>query len=90
MEQDIVAGSVSPGVVDSAMYDAVAGSVQKTFAEPGESQVDFKAIAPDTVGAFASWLLCDTDKQYFAEKEWDIYDTFHHANWLGDREAPSL
>ena len=39
-------------------------------------------MTPETVAAFLTWLLLDTETSEYVSKEWDIYDTSHHHGWL--------
>lgn len=39
-------------------------------------------IAPETVGSFYRWLLCNTPDDRFAAEQWNIQDPSHRADWL--------
>lgn len=81
----ITSAYVMPGIIDTSMQSTIR---QAPHMQP-EKQAFFKElkqdnrlISPETVAAFLCWLLLDTNKEVFASKEWDIYDTTHHSAWL--------
>ena len=37
---------------------------------------------PDTVAAFAAWLLLDVDASRYSATDWDIRHPEHHREWL--------
>jgi len=87
--------SVKPGIADTALlaegYVTKEGmtSDQITFYENLKTQD--RLLHPDTVGLFLCWLLLDVDLTTFSSKEWDIYDTSHHAQWLkAPHRVPSI
>lgn len=77
--------SVMPGIIDTEMQ-AIARSADHMDAD----QVNFykrlkednRLIAPEAVAEFLSWLLLDVNKEAYASREWDIYETSHHDEWL--------
>jgi benzil reductase ((S)-benzoin forming) len=77
--------SVKPGIVDTAMQASLRAG---EHLDP--SQLVFynrlkkthQLVSPETVAEFLVWLLLDTHSEQFSAKEWDIYDTHHHAHWL--------
>lgn len=77
--------SVMPGIIDTHMQ-----VLARSHSNPDDTRIDFyqrlkdhgRLVSPETVAAFLTWLLLDTDKKTYASKEWDIYDTSHHAAWL--------
>jgi benzil reductase ((S)-benzoin forming) len=86
----ISVGSVSPGIIDTAMTDRIADDLPY---DKYETAVWFKALKtqhemllPETVARFLAWLLLKVDPKTFREKEWDIYDRTHHSVWLGDAQ----
>ena len=86
LESERVAfASVMPGIIDTPMQAQIRNA---THMEP--DKLDFfkrlkkekQLLTPDTVGLFLCWLLLDIDKSRFISKEWDIYDSSHHPEWL--------
>lgn len=86
LESDSVAfANVMPGIIDTDMQ-AIARSGRQMDPE----QVHFyqrlkdngRLVTPETVAEFFSWLLLDIDRETYVSKEWDLYDTSHHAAWL--------
>lgn len=77
--------SVMPGIIDTNMQ-----VIARSDANPDHDKGNFyfrlkeqgRLVAPETVAEFLTWLLLDVDNQTFVSREWDIYDTKHHANWL--------
>ncbi len=77
--------SVMPGIIDTQMQ-----AIARSHSNPDHSRIDFyqrlkdhgRLVSPETVASFLAWLLLDTDKNTYASKEWDIYETSHHALWL--------
>lgn len=86
LESESVAfASVMPGIIDTDMQvlarsdenpDHDQGNFYKRLKEKG------RLVAPETVAEFLTWLLLDVDAATYGSKEWDIYDTSHHAAWL--------
>ncbi|MEM6588658.1 MAG: SDR family oxidoreductase [Pseudomonadota bacterium] len=84
----IAVSGFKPGLVDT---DLVRGFL-------AQSDADFPAraafqgyidrgefSAPDTIAAFATWLLLDVDTDRFTTTDWDIRDADHHVEW---RDGP--
>ena len=84
-DRSIAIAGFKPGLVDT---DMVRGFLAKTEAEfPARSAfqgyLDRGEMAtPDTIAAFAAWLLLDVNAARFASTEWDIRQTDHHSEWL--------
>lgn len=77
--------SVQPGIVDTDMQALIRVAPQLTEDKRNffkTLQETNRLVAPDTVALFLSWLLLDVDREAYVSKEWDIYDTSHHAHWL--------
>lgn len=82
---DIAFASVMPGIADTDMQLLARESLHMD-----DEQVDFyrtlkqsnRLVAPETVAEFLAWLLLEVDTQTYKSKEWDIYDTSHHYEWL--------
>ncbi len=86
IESDTVAfASVMPGIIDTAMQ-----ATARQGHNMDTDQVNFynrlkennQLVSPETVAEFLSWLLVEIDTDTFVSKEWDIYDTSHHPEWL--------
>lgn len=82
---DVAFASLMPGIIDTDMQGKIRAA---THMDP-EKQDFFKRLkqhnqllTPETVAAFLCWLLLDIDTVEYVSKEWDIYDTSHHAAWL--------
>lgn len=77
--------SAMPGIIDTHMQE-----IARSNENPNHSGTNFyqrlkdhnRLVSPETVAEFLTWLLVDVDKNTYASKEWDIYDTSHHASWL--------
>lgn len=84
-EPDVLFASVMPGVTDTGMQD----SIREATDMPKEELAFFrqlkkenKLLSPETVAEFLSWLLLDTDSERYIEREWDIYESWHHEHWV--------
>ncbi|EHL31034.1 SDR family NAD(P)-dependent oxidoreductase [Legionella drancourtii] len=83
--KSIAFASVMPGIIDTQMQVLARSGVN-----PDHEQSNFyqrlqehgRLVAPETVAEFLTWLLLDVDNKTYVSKEWDIYDTKHHAAWL--------
>lgn len=77
-------GAFKPGLVDTDMVRAFMQLPVDEFPARSayEQYVSSGQIASTRmVARFAAWLLLDVPTQRFAETEWDIRDTGHHAEW---------
>ncbi|MGQ3892837.1 SDR family NAD(P)-dependent oxidoreductase [Legionella sp. CNM-4043-24] len=77
--------SVMPGIIDTDMQALIRNSEgmdpeQVLFYK--NLKKDNRLLSPDTVASFLCWLLLDVEREVYVEREWDIYETFHHASWL--------
>ncbi|HRD70035.1 MAG TPA: SDR family NAD(P)-dependent oxidoreductase [Legionella sp.] len=83
--QQIHFASVMPGIVDTEMQ-AIARTGNNMELENVQFYQSLKQnnrlIFPEVVAEFLTWLLLSIDEQTFSSREWDIYDTSHHASWL--------
>ncbi|CAM2941298.1 SDR family NAD(P)-dependent oxidoreductase [Legionella worsleiensis] len=86
LESDAISfASVMPGIIDTEMQ-----AIARNGSHMDPEHVLFyqrlkqhnRLISPDTVAEFLAWLLLDLDADKYVSKEWDIYDTSHHAFWL--------
>ena len=77
--------SVMPGIIDTDMITTICQSEQM---HPEKSNFfrqlkqNNQLLSPETVALFLCWLLLDIETSVYVSKEWDIYDTSHHASWL--------
>ncbi len=77
--------SVMPGIIDTDMMTTIRHS---DHMDP--EKLDFfkqlkqnnQLLSPETVALFLCWLLLDIETSRYTSKEWDIYETSHHASWL--------
>ena len=77
--------SVMPGIIDTQMQ-----MIARSDLNPDYDRIGFyqrlkdcnRLVSPDTVAEFLTWLLLDVDAETYVSREWDIYDTKHHHNWL--------
>lgn len=87
---DLQIASVMPGIIDTPMQ-AIIRDAQYMDPEKHEFFCQLKnnggLLTPETVSEFLIWLLLDISSKEYVSKEWDIYDTSHHANWL---RAPNV
>jgi NAD(P)-dependent dehydrogenase (short-subunit alcohol dehydrogenase family) len=86
LESDSIAfASVMPGIIHTGMQ-----AIARTGVNMDPEQVDFymrlkqnnQLISPETAAEFLAWLLLAVDREHYASKEWDIYETTHHSSWL--------
>jgi len=82
---EIASTSVMPGVVDTETLATVRNS-SHLYPEERHWLQQLKnnnqLVSSETVAAFLTWLLLDISKEQYISKEWDIYDTSHHTEWL--------
>jgi benzil reductase ((S)-benzoin forming) len=82
---EVASACVMPGIVDTAMQGAIRQSEhlnhekRQFFQELKQTN---KLVSPQTVAAFLSWLLLESNADRYISEEWDIYDTQHHVEWL--------
>ena len=75
--ENILVGSVRPGVVDTPMQDIVRGfNGQSSHFPMHKKFIDLHAEGklehPDTVATYLYWILKEIDDDEFTSKEWDI------------------
>ena len=81
----IAFASVMPGIIDTQMQSRI-----RAASHMNPDKLDFfkrlkqeqRLLTPETVAEFLCWLLLDIDSETYSSREWDIYDTSHHAAWL--------
>jgi NAD(P)-dependent dehydrogenase (short-subunit alcohol dehydrogenase family) len=82
----IAVGSAMPGIVDTPILNQAIEYPPDIFPKV-ERYIEIKQeqqlLSPAIVAKFLYWLLTATSDDAFSEKEWDIYDTSHHAHWFG-------
>lgn len=77
--------SVMPGIIDTDMMTTIC---QSKHMHPDklnfflQLKQNNQMLSTETVALFLCWLLLDIDTSLYISKEWDIYDTSHHAAWL--------
>lgn len=77
--------SVMPGIVDSYMQDQIREAIAMHPAKRAffiRLKRENKLLTPATVACFLTWLLLECPSDVYVSKEWDIYDSSHHAEWL--------
>ncbi len=83
--EEIAFASVMPGIVDTGMQtmarEAKNMDVEQTKFYKNLNHSN-RLLSAETVAEFLAWLLLDLDKKTYLSKEWDIYDSSHHAAWL--------
>ncbi|PJD93873.1 MAG: sepiapterin reductase [Legionella sp.] len=93
-EPSMAIASVMPGIIDTPMQAKIRHATHMD-----EAKQDFfcrlketgQLLSADTVATFLVWLLLDISPKEFASKEWDIYDSSHHAHWLrSPHNVPAL
>lgn len=83
--QQVAFASVMPGIIDTDMQTFIRhasgmdNDKKNFFIRLKEKN---RLISPDAVAVFLSWLLLDIDEKTYSSREWDIYDTSHHHDWL--------
>jgi NAD(P)-dependent dehydrogenase (short-subunit alcohol dehydrogenase family) len=83
--EDIAFASVMPGIADTDMQAMAREGVNMDGEHADfykQLKLKNKLVSPDTVAQFLVWLLLDIDKEHYQSREWDIYDTSHHQQWL--------
>ncbi|MGC1183061.1 SDR family NAD(P)-dependent oxidoreductase [Legionella sp.] len=83
--KSIAFASVMPGIIDTNMQ-----ILARSSSNPDHDKSNFyqrlndhgRLLSPETVALFLTWLLLDVNNDQYISKEWDIYDTRHHAAWL--------
>ena len=86
--------SVMPGIIDTDMQAVIR---QAEDMEPAKNAffhhlfAEKKLISVDTVAQFLAWLLLTIPASEYVSREWDIYETSHHPQWLKEPYfVPSL
>ncbi len=86
--------SVMPGIIDTGMMSTICQSEQmhpEKLSFFRQLKQHNQLLSPATVALFLCWLLLDVEASLYGSKEWDIYDTSHHAFWLPkNHDVPSL
>src|SRR3989338_4444431 len=82
---DIPVGSLRPGAVDTPTQEKVRSFPVDAFPSLSIFEAlkkDKKLQDPSKVAKFIEWVICNTTDEKFSETEWNIYDNWHHENWL--------
>ena len=83
--QDILSTYALPGEVDTDMQKELRETSLNNFPLATEFQraKELQTLIPSEMSAaFLAWLLLETQDAEYGQKEWNIYDTSHHARWL--------
>ncbi len=84
-DNDIAVAGFKPGLVDTDLVRGFLSLSDQDFPARPEFQ-DYidrgECSTPDTIAAFAAWLLLEVDGGRFRSTDWDIRDTGHHDEWL--------
>ena len=86
-EHGIRVANARPGLVATAMVEGVLDTdpaIMPDQAEFAAARDAAKLISPAAVGQFFAWLLADVGEARLAPFNWDIRDTAHHFEWLGE------
>ena len=83
--KQVAFASVMPGIADTDMQ-----TMAREASHMDIEQTNFyknlkhnnQLVSSETVAQFLTWLLLDVDSTTYQSKEWDIYDSTHHAAWL--------
>ncbi len=90
-DENILFGSVMPGMIDTAMQSTLRDPEQTNFPEQKyfiHSQTQNRLVKPEVSAKFLSYILLQSSDAEFIQGEWDIYETKHHQYWLEDEELP--
>lgn len=82
--RDIAISAFKPGLVDTDMVRSFLSVSEREFPAKSAFQGYLdrgECVTPETVAAFASWLLLDVETHRFASTEWDLRETHHYAEW---------
>lgn len=86
-------GSVMPGITDTSMQSLIRNS-ESMLEKDHDFFIDLHKkqglLKPSVVAQFLSWLLLEVSAEQFAKKEWDIYETIYHKEWLKEGEVRPL
>jgi NAD(P)-dependent dehydrogenase (short-subunit alcohol dehydrogenase family) len=83
--EDVAFASVMPGIVDTDMQTMAREGINMDEEQTGfykNLKETNRLIPANTVAQFLVWLLLDLDNERYKSREWDIYDTSHHEEWL--------
>lgn len=82
---NIAFASVMPGIIDTNMQEKIRGASHMNTEKRDffkQLKQNNRLLSPATVADFLCWLLLDINTSTYVSKEWDIYDTTHHSEWL--------
>uniref|UniRef100_A0A6U2YXS5 NAD(P)-binding protein n=1 Tax=Lotharella globosa TaxID=91324 RepID=A0A6U2YXS5_9EUKA len=83
----VYTGTLIPGEVNTGMQEATAYSASSGFPEHLVKHWRMlhetkQLLPPPVAGAFIAFVMLDTTKEEFgADKDWFVYDNWHHARW---------
>ncbi len=84
-DRNIAVTGFKPGLVDTDLVQGFLGKSKTEFPSRATYQayIDRGEIAtPNTIAAFATWLLLDVDAARFSTTDWDVRHCEHHPEWL--------
>jgi len=92
----VYTGTLIPGEVNTGMQEATAYSDSKGFPEHLVKHWRMlhetkQLLPPDVAGTFVTFVCLDTSPQEFgADKDWFIYDKFHHSRWATEFKSKGI
>jgi len=84
-DRNIAVAGFKPGLVDTDMVRGFLARPETEFPSRAAFQAYLdrgEIAAPETIAAFAAWLLLEVDLARFSITEWDIRHPDHHPEWL--------
>ncbi|MFY0609944.1 MAG: SDR family oxidoreductase [Hyphomicrobiaceae bacterium] len=85
VDRDVAIAGFKPGLVNTNMVRGFLAQSESDF----PSRADYQAYidrgeitSPETIAAFAAWLLLDVATDRFSATDWDIRHSDHHPEWL--------
>jgi benzil reductase ((S)-benzoin forming) len=90
--RDIAIAGFKPRLVNTDMVRGFLAQSETDFPSRAAYQayIDRRQITtPETVAAFAAWLLLDVDTARLSAIEWDVRHPEHHPEWLDGQLYPA-
>lgn len=84
-ERGVYCANLRPGMVDTPLQ-ARWRNIETPFLNQSfyiDAYQEKKLILPQVVAKFISWVILKTDNLNYSQTQWNIYDEYHHDNWLG-------
>ena len=90
LEREISVSSFKPGLVDTEMVQGFLSKSETEF--PAKKNFQYyiergEFVKPQTVAAFAAWLLLKVDAERFKKTDWDIRESVRNHGHAGFRLA---